>query len=64
MRPVAKCWLLDRSGELAKAVQGVAENELALPFTRPVAIPAHGLMRKRATWMLLLYRWRDAREIA
>ena len=50
--------------ELAKAVQGVPENELALPFTRPVSIPAHGLMRKRAIWMLLLYRWRDAREIA
>ena len=33
--------------ELAKAVQGVPENELALPFTRPVSIPAHGLMRKR-----------------
>ena len=50
--------------ELAKAVQGVPENELALPFTRPVSIPAHGLMRKRAIWMLLLYRWRDAREIS
>ena len=50
--------------ELAKAVQGVPENELALPFTRPVSIPAHGLMRKRAIWTLLLYRWRDAREIA
>ena len=50
--------------ELAKAVQGVPESELALPFTEPVSILAHGLMRKLATWMLLLYRCRDAREIA
>lgn len=50
--------------ELAKAVQGVPDKELALPFTEPVSIPAHGFMRKRAMLMLLLYRWRDAREIA
>ena len=50
--------------ELAKAVQGVPDNELALPFTRPVSIPAHGFMRKRAMMMLWVYRWRDAREIA
>jgi len=51
-------------GELAKAVRGVPENELALPFTRPVTIPAHDLLRKVATLKLLLYRYRDAREIA
>jgi glycine/D-amino acid oxidase-like deaminating enzyme len=51
-------------GELAKAVRGVPENELALPFTEPVTIPAHGLLRKVATLKLLLYRYRDAREIA
>jgi glycine/D-amino acid oxidase-like deaminating enzyme len=50
--------------ELSKAVRGVAENELALPFTSPVPIPAHGLLRKLAPLMLLLYRRRDAREIA
>jgi glycine/D-amino acid oxidase-like deaminating enzyme len=50
--------------ELAKAVQGVPDKELALPFTKPVSIPAHGFMRKRAMMMLLVYRWRDAREIA
>ncbi|MBI5263804.1 MAG: FAD-binding oxidoreductase [Bradyrhizobium sp.] len=49
--------------ELAKAVRGVPENELALPFTRPVRIPAHGLLRKIAPIKLLLYRYRDAREI-
>jgi glycine/D-amino acid oxidase-like deaminating enzyme len=50
--------------ELAKAVGGVPERELALPFTEPVAIPSHALMRRLAPWMLLVYRWRDAREIA
>jgi glycine/D-amino acid oxidase-like deaminating enzyme len=50
--------------ELSKAVRGVPENELALPFTNPVPIPAHGLLRKLAPLMLLLYRRRDTREIA
>jgi glycine/D-amino acid oxidase-like deaminating enzyme len=50
--------------ELAKAVRGVTENELALPFTKPVPIPAHGLLRKLAPLMLLLYRRRDAREMS
>ncbi len=50
--------------ELAKAVRGVPESELALPFTKPVRIPAHGLLRKVAPLKLLLYRYRDAREIA
>jgi glycine/D-amino acid oxidase-like deaminating enzyme len=50
--------------ELSKAARGVPEDELALPFTEPVTIPAHGLLRKLAPLMLLLYRRRDAREIA
>jgi glycine/D-amino acid oxidase-like deaminating enzyme len=50
--------------ELSKAVRGVPENELALPFTAPEPIPAHGLLRRLAPLMLLVYRWRDAREIA
>ncbi|MGB8399643.1 NAD(P)/FAD-dependent oxidoreductase [Bradyrhizobium sp.] len=50
--------------ELAKAVRGVPEKDLSLPFTRPVPIAAHGLLRKLAPLMLLVYRWRDAREIA
>jgi glycine/D-amino acid oxidase-like deaminating enzyme len=50
--------------ELAKAVRGVPESELALPFTKPVRIPAHGFLRKVAPLKLLLYRYRDAREIA
>ena len=50
--------------ELAKAVRGVPESELALPFTKPVRIPAHGLLRKVAPLKLLLYRYRDTQEIA
>jgi len=50
--------------ELSKAVRGVAESDLALPFSDPAPIAAHGLLRRLAPWMLLLYRRRDAREIA
>lgn len=49
--------------ELSKAVRGVPENELALPFTEPAPIVAHGLLRHLAPLMLALYRRRDAREI-
>lgn len=49
--------------ELSKAVRGVPESELALPFSEPVPIAAHGLMRLLAPFMLMLYRRRDAREI-
>jgi glycine/D-amino acid oxidase-like deaminating enzyme len=49
--------------QLAKAVRGVPDSELALPFTNPVPIPAHGLLRKLAPLMLLVYRRRDAREV-
>jgi glycine/D-amino acid oxidase-like deaminating enzyme len=50
-------------GELAKAARGARDRELALPFSLPVPIAAHGLMRLVAPFMLLLYRRRDAREI-
>ena len=50
--------------ELAKAVRGAPESELALPFTAPAPIAAHGLLRKLAPLMLLVYRHRDAREMA
>jgi glycine/D-amino acid oxidase-like deaminating enzyme len=50
-------------GELSKAVRGIPERDLALPFTAPVPIPAHGLLRRLAPMMLLVYRRRDAREI-
>jgi glycine/D-amino acid oxidase-like deaminating enzyme len=49
--------------ELSKAVRGVSDSDLALPFTQAVPIPAHGLLRKLAPLMLLVYRRRDAREM-
>jgi len=50
--------------QFAKAVCGVPESDLALPFTEPAPIVAHGLLRRLAPLMLMLYRRRDAREIA
>jgi glycine/D-amino acid oxidase-like deaminating enzyme len=50
--------------ELSKAVRGYPESELALPLTSPAPILGHALLRRRAILMLMLYRWRDAREIA
>jgi glycine/D-amino acid oxidase-like deaminating enzyme len=50
--------------ELSKAVRGVAESDLALPFSDPAPIPAHSLLRRLAPLMLMVYRRRDAREIA
>jgi glycine/D-amino acid oxidase-like deaminating enzyme len=50
--------------EFSKVVRGVPESELALPFSEPVPIAAHGLMRLLAPFMLLVYRRRDAKEIA
>ncbi len=49
--------------EFAKAVRGVPVKDLALPFTDARPIAAHGLLRKLAPLMLLVYRRRDAREI-
>ena len=49
--------------ELAKAVRGFTENDLALPFTEPLPIVAHGLLRRLAPLMLMVYRRRDAKEI-
>jgi glycine/D-amino acid oxidase-like deaminating enzyme len=50
--------------ELARAVTGTREDDLALPFTAPVPLPMHALARRLAPLMLLLYRLRDRREIA
>jgi glycine/D-amino acid oxidase-like deaminating enzyme len=49
--------------ELSKAVRGVPEKDLALPFSDPVPIVAHGLLRRLAPLMLMVYRRRDAREM-
>jgi len=50
--------------ELARALLGRQIGELALPFSAPDPLPAHGLVRRLAPWRLAAYRWRDAREIA
>jgi glycine/D-amino acid oxidase-like deaminating enzyme len=50
--------------QFAKAVRGVPESDLALPFTEPAPIVAHALLRRLAPLMLMVYRRRDAREIA
>ncbi len=49
--------------EFARAIQGVPENELALPFTDPEPIPFHALARQLSRLMLLEYRRRDRREV-
>jgi glycine/D-amino acid oxidase-like deaminating enzyme len=49
--------------EFSKAVRGHPESDLALPFTDPAPIVAHGLLRRLAPLMLMVYRRRDAREI-
>jgi glycine/D-amino acid oxidase-like deaminating enzyme len=49
--------------ELSKAVRGVAEKDLALPFSEPVPILAHGLRSRLEPLRLLVNRRRDAREI-
>jgi glycine/D-amino acid oxidase-like deaminating enzyme len=50
--------------ELSRAVQGHPERDLALPLTEPRPVALHGLLRRLAPLMLMLYRRRDAREIA
>ena len=49
--------------ELAKAVRGTPDGELAVPFTEPTPIPLQGLVRAFSPLMLLLYRYRDRREV-
>jgi len=50
--------------ELAKAVCGTPDEELALPFSEPVPIPLHGIVRELSPLMLLVYRYRDRREVS
>jgi glycine/D-amino acid oxidase-like deaminating enzyme len=49
--------------EIARAIGGTAERELALPFSPPTPLPMQGVIRRIAPLMLLEYRRRDAREI-
>lgn len=48
--------------EFARAAAGVAEADLALPFSPVKPIAAHGLAVKLAPAALGLYRWRDGRD--
>jgi glycine/D-amino acid oxidase-like deaminating enzyme len=50
--------------EIARAVQGTADRDLALPFSKPAPLPLHGVLRRLAPLMLARYRRRDVREIA
>lgn len=50
--------------ELARACRGTPLAELGLPFTPLAPVPGHGIARRFATLALLLYRRRDAREVA
>jgi hypothetical protein len=49
--------------EFARALQGTDASELALPFTQPRPLPAHGIVRLLAPLRLIQYRWKDAREL-
>ncbi len=49
--------------ELARAVRGTPDGELALPFTEPTPIPLQGMVRAFSPLMLLVYRYRDRREV-
>jgi glycine/D-amino acid oxidase-like deaminating enzyme len=49
--------------ELARALTGAREDELALPFSEPRPIPFHPIARRVAPLMLWLYRRRDRREV-
>ncbi len=48
--------------DLARAVTGVAEQELALPVTEPRPFPAHGLLRRVAPAYLALLKRKDMTE--
>lgn len=50
--------------ELSKAVRGVPEADLALPLSNPAPIVGHGMLRRLAPLMLMVYRRRDAREMS
>jgi glycine/D-amino acid oxidase-like deaminating enzyme len=51
-------------GELAKAVQGVAEADLAFPLTGIEPLPLHSFLRATSRpFTLSLYRYRDWREM-
>lgn len=50
--------------ELARVCEGTPVAELGLPFTRLAPVPGHGIAKRFSTLALLLYRQRDASEVA
>ena len=50
--------------QLAKAILGAKVADLPMPFTPLDPFPAHGIARKFTSFPILLYRRRDAKEIA
>ena len=50
--------------ELARVCRGTPAAELGLPFTPLAPVPGHGIAKRFSTLALLLYRQRDAREVA
>jgi glycine/D-amino acid oxidase-like deaminating enzyme len=50
--------------ELAKALLGAKIADLPMPFTPLDPFPGHSIARKFTSFPILLYRRRDAKEIA
>ena len=50
--------------ELARVCSGTPVAELGLPFTPLAPVPGHGIAKRFSTLALLLYRQRDASEVA
>ncbi len=50
--------------QLAKAILGARVADLPMPFTLLAPFPAHGIARKFTSFPILVYRRRDAKEIA
>jgi len=50
--------------ELAKTILGAKVSDLPMPFTPLDPFPAHGIARKFTSFPIILYRRRDAKEIA
>ncbi len=49
--------------ELARATQGLPDNQLALPFSEPTPRAYNGLLQRMAPLALPYYRYLDAKEI-
>ena len=50
--------------QLARAMLGAKVSDLPMPFTPLDPFPAHGIARKFTSFPIILYRRRDAKEIA